>query len=229
MSKSVTVISIGGSMLVPASGFDPVFLKKFFALIRTAAAQGQRFVLIIGGGATARAYQQAAKAAAPMTQVDLDWIGIHTTRFNAQFVRTVLQDIAYPELITVSKKIRSRAPVLVTGGDKPGATSDLPAVKLAQLYGAKEVLNLSNIPCVYTKDPRKHADAQPIKTISWSDFRRTIVGDHYEPGMSAPFDPVASRWAERAGLTVKVLDGRDLAEVKRALLGKPIKGTTIHP
>lgn len=229
MTKSVTVISIGGSILVPASGFDPVFLKKFFALIRTAAKQGQRFILIIGGGSTCRVYQQAARSAAKVTQADLDWIGIHTTRFNAQFVQTLLKDIAHPELITVGKKIRSRAPVLITGGDKPGATSDLPAVKLAKLYGAKEVLNLSNIACVYTKDPRKHADAEPIKRISWKDFRLNIVGSHYEPGMSAPFDPVASQWAERAGLTVKVLDGRDLSEVKRALKGQSIKGTTIHP
>lgn len=229
MSVPFTVISIGGSILVPSTGFDPVFLKGFFAHIRAATKRGQRFILIIGGGATCRAYQQAAREATTVSQEDLDWIGIHTTIFNAQFVRTILKDIAHPELITVGKKIRSRAPVLVTGGDKPGATSDLPAVKLAKLYGAKELLNLSNIACVYTKDPRKYADAQPIKTISWKEFRRDIVGNNYEPGMSAPFDPVASRWAEREGLTVKVLDGRDLDDVKRALQGRPIKGTTIHP
>lgn len=216
-------------MLVPTTGFDPVFLKKFFALIRNAAKQGQRFILIIGGGATARTYQQAGSAAATLTQEDRDWIGIHTTILNAQFVRTVLKDIAHPTLITVGKKVSSRALVLVAGGDKPGATSDLPAVRLAKMYGAREVLNLSNIACVYTKDPRKHSDAEPIKTITWSKFRRDIVGSKYEPGMSAPFDPVASRFAEREGLTVKVLDGRDLIEVKRALQGKPIKGTTIHP
>lgn len=229
MTKSVTVISIGGSILVPVSGFDPAFLKKFFALIRNAAKQGQRFVLIIGGGATARTYQHAAAATTKLNSSDSDWIGIHSTILNAQWVRIMLKDIAYPELISVGKKVNSRARVFVTGGDKPGATSDLPAVKLAKLYGAKEVLNLSNIACVYTKDPRKHADAQPIKKIAWPEFRREIVGAKYEPGMSAPFDPVASRWAEQQGLTVKVLDGRDLAEVKRALQGKPIKGTTIHP
>lgn len=229
MAKPVTVISIGGSILVPATGFDPVFLKKFFAQIRQAVKHGQRFILIIGGGSTARVYQQAAITAANVSAVDRDWIGIHATILNAHFVRFLLKDIAHSELITVGKKVRSRAPVLVTGGDKPGATSDLPAVRLAKMYGATEVLNLSNIACVYTKDPRKHADAKPIKAISWREFRRDIVGEKYEPGMSAPFDPVASRWAEQHGLTVKILDGRDLADVKRALAGKPIKGTTIHP
>lgn len=229
MTKSVTVISIGGSILVPASGFDPAFLKKFFTLICNAAKHGQRFILIIGGGATARMYQQAASVTTKISVVDRDWIGIYSTILNAQWVRLMLKDIAYPELISVSKKVNTRARVLVTGGDKPGATSDLPAVKLAKLYGAKEVLNLSNIACVYTKDPRQNADARPVKNITWREFRRTIVGSKYEPGMSAPFDPVASRWAEQQGLTVKVLDGRDLAEVKRALAGQAIKGTTIHP
>lgn len=229
MAKSVTVISIGGSILVPSTGFDPVFLKHFFAQIRQAVKRGQRFILIIGGGATARTYQQAGSATTKLSPVDRDWIGIHATILNAHLVRFLLKDIAHPELVAVGKKVRSRAAVLVAGGDKPGATSDLPAVKLAKLYGAKELLNLSNIACVFTKDPRKYADAQPIKTINWTDFRRDIVGSTYEPGMSAPFDPVASRWAQQQGLTVKVLDGRDLDEVKKALQGKPIRGTTIHP
>lgn len=128
MAKSVTVISIGGSILVPASGFDPAFLKKFFALIRNAAKQGQRFVLIIGGGATARVYQQAARATTILTPQDSDWIGIHSTILNAQWVRIKLKDIAYQELITVDTKVNSRARVFVTGAVTRGATSALPAV-----------------------------------------------------------------------------------------------------
>jgi uridylate kinase len=56
-----TIISVGGSIVIPKTGFDPAFLKEFRALILKEVKKGRRFILTIGGGATCRQYQAALK------------------------------------------------------------------------------------------------------------------------------------------------------------------------
>ncbi|MCF0262712.1 MAG: UMP kinase, partial [Sphaerochaetaceae bacterium] len=85
---------------------------------------------------------------------------------------------------------------------------------------------LSNIAKVYTDDPRKNPEAKPIDTISWEDFRK-MVGDEWVPGKNAPFDPIASRLAQEAKLTVICADGRDTDNTIAILTNKPFNGTVI--
>ncbi|MEK7083682.1 MAG: UMP kinase [Patescibacteria group bacterium] len=222
------ILSVGGSIIIPKTGFDIPFLKKFRALILRRVLAGERFILVIGGGGTCRAYQDAAKAVVPMTNTDLDWVGIYTTQFNAHFVRYLFKGYAHTELIgDPEKKIKTNKPILVGAGYAPGASTDHDAVLIAKTYGAKQLLNLSNIEYVYDKDPNKFSDAQKIESIDWKTFRKEIVGNVWTAGKNVPFDPVASREAERLGLTVSILNGTNLPEVQKALAGKKFKGTVI--
>ena len=165
-----------------------------------------------------------------MNQIDLDWIGIHTTVLNAQFVRQVFAEHAYRDVITnPTKKVRTNKPIIVAAGWKPGCSTDYDAVLLAKTYGAKQVINLSNIDYAYNKDPRKYPDAQKIETIDWITFRNQVVGHTWKAGNSAPFDPVASREAQKLGLTVAILNGTDLSNVSNALIGKRFRGTIVGP
>lgn len=224
------ILSVGGSIIIPHDGFDIEFLKSFKKVILKHIAKGERFILTIGGGGTCRQYQHAASEVTKLTHEDLDWIGIHSTIFNAQFVKYLFKDIAYKDVITnPNKKVTTSKPVIIAAGWKPGCSTDHDAVLLAKTYGVKDLLNLSNIEYVYTKDPRTNPDAEKIEAISWKDFRRTIVGDSWTPGKSAPFDPIASKKAEALGLTVSILNGKNLAEVDRALRGATFQGTIITP
>ncbi len=224
------IISVGGSIIIPKSGFDLAFLKKFRTLIVNRVKRGERFILVVGGGSICREYQTAAKVLQSMTNEDLDWLGIYSTIYNAQFVRFLFKDYAYKEVVTdPTKKITTKAPVIVAGGWKPGWSTDNVAVLLAKTYGAGEVINLSNIEYVYDKDPKQYPEAKPIELIDWSEFRESIVGSIWTPGHSAPFDPIASRAAERQKLKVSILLGTDLTEVGKALGGKRFKGTVIEP
>lgn len=226
--SQVKILSVGGSIIIPKTGFDIPFLKKFRAMILERVKKGDRFVLVIGGGATCRQYQDAAKQVVKMSDEELDWLGIHTTIFNANFVRFLFKDIAYETVITdPHKKVSTRRPVILAAGHKPGASTDIDAVFMAKTYGATELLNLSNIEYVYTKDPNKFKDAEKIERIDWARFRKEVVGNKWTPGFNAPFDPIASKQAQKLGLKVSILQGTNLAEVKKALTGKKFKGTTI--
>lgn len=227
MRKAPIIISLGGSLIVPKTGIDAAFLRRFKAFITKRVSKGERFVLICGGGSTARAYQKAAKAVGQISREDVDWIGIHSTRLNAHLLRTVFQRLAH---MTVIKNPlappRFREPVLIAAGWKPGWSTDYCATLLASSLGARIVLNLSDIDHVYSADPRKDPQARPLEYIGWKAFRR-MVGNRWDPGANVPFDPVAAKMAERLGLEVKMIEGHALVQVAKALDGKPFKGTTI--
>lgn len=225
------IISVGGSLIVPKEGINTVFLNKLNSFIRTQLSKHphRQFFLEIGGGATARQYRDAGQEVVghELTRDDLDWLGIHATRLNAQLIRTIFQDLAHPYIIKKYEIIRKvTEPVVIAAGWKPGWSTDYCAMLLGEDYGVKTILNLSNIKQVYTDDPRKNPDATPIEKISWEDFRK-IVGDEWIPGLNAPFDPIAAKKAQETGATVVVMSGDDFDNIENYFEGKPFVGTTI--
>jgi uridylate kinase len=143
-------------------------------------------------------------------------------------MRTIFRDIAHPVMYHDPTRVprRFRERVLVAAGWKPGWSTDYVAVRIAKRLGAGVVLNLSNVDYLYTSDPRKDAHATPIRDIGWKEFRG-MVGDTWDPGMNAPFDPIASRLAHNAGIRAVLLNGTNLDNLSSFLDGKPFVGTTI--
>ena len=144
------IISVGGSIIIPKTGFDINFLKKFRALILSRVKKGEKFILVIGGGATCRNYQHALKSVIKASNTELDWLGIYATWFNAEFVRLLFGKYAHFEVIKnpIDRKILKQVQddkIIVTGGWQPGCSTYKDAVLLAQNFGAKELINLSNI------------------------------------------------------------------------------------
>ncbi len=230
MASTYTILSVGGSILVPKTGFDIPFLRQFRRLLLEEVKKGSRFILVIGGGSTCRIYQDAVRSVSRVTNEDVDWMGIHTTVLNAKLCQAILGDVVHKDILTnPTKKVHTSKPIIIAAGWKPGRSTDYVAVALAKTYKASHVANLSNIPYVYTKDPRVHPDAEHIEDISWSLFRKRIVGYRWAPGKSAPFDPVASEEAERLGLTVSIIQGTNIPEVRKMLRGSSFVGTNIHP
>ncbi len=228
MNRDTLILSLGGSLIAPKEGINTPFLKEFRKLVRKHVKDGKRFVLICGGGKTAREYQAVAKELGELTRDALDWIGIHATRLNAHLVRTIFGKEAHGRVVTDPKGARGwKTPVLVAAGWKPGASTDWDAVLLARALGAKMLVNLSNVDYVYDKDPRTHKDAVPICEMRWKALRK-LVGNRWDPGAHVPFDPVASRNAEKLGLTVVIANGQNLKNLDDMISGRTFTGTVIH-
>ncbi len=225
------IISVGGSLIFPNGGIDTNFLKQLNVFVREKVKKGQRFFLVAGGGTMARFYRDAGKSViGNMTNEDLDWLAIHVTRTNAHLLRTIFQDIAHPRIIeNYDKRLRKwKEPVVVGAGWKPGWSTDYDAVLLARDYGAKVIINLSNIYWVYDKDPKKYKDAEPIKKITWDELQK-LVGNRWTPGLNTPFDPIATKLAKQLGLTVIVTNGGDFQNLEHIFEGEPFKGTVVMP
>lgn len=224
------VMSVGGSLIVP-DHIDTLFLGELKNLIeRQVTLTGKRFIIIAGGGKTARRYQDAAGAVTELDPEDLDWMGIHATRLNGHLLRTIFRDIAYPVMITNPDEIRDIPPnthLIIAAGYRPGASTDLRAVQIAAGCGAKRLINLSNIDYVYTADPRKDSHAEKIENITWHDFMR-LIPTEWNPGLSSPFDPVAARAAQTYNIEVSIINGNKITELEKYLEGAVFVGTRIH-
>ena len=219
-------MSVGGSLIVPDQ-IDADFLIRFKALILEKVQRGFTFSIIAGGGKTARRYQDAANAVTPLSQFDLDWLGIHSTRLNAQLLRNIFVGYAHPQVIkNPTIDVEADEPIIIAAGWQPGCSTDYDAVLIAKNLGATRLVNLSNIDYVYTADPKKDPNAKKIERISWAEFRE-IIPKEWDPGLSSPFDPVAAREAETIGLEVAIINGAKLEEFSHYLDSKPFVGTVI--
>lgn len=221
-------MSVGGSLIVPDQ-IDSDFLKSLKTFIDTQTALGRHFIIIAGGGRTARHYQDAAAQVTELKNEDLDWMGIHATRLNGHLLRTIFRDTAYPQVITNPDEILDipkQQKVVVAAGYRPGCSTDLRAIQIAQRVGAKKVINLSNIDYVYTADPRTDETATKIETISWTDFRALIPKD-WDPGLSAPFDPMAAKEADETNIEVAIINGDKPEALTNYLDGNAFIGTLI--
>ncbi len=225
-SEEVIVLSVGGSLICPEE-IDTMFLSTFKDLILKGVRAGKRFVIITGGGKVCRKYQDAAKLGGSTSVADADWIGIDATRINARLVKSILAPHAEDHIIqSPLEKFKFTKPVIVGGGWKPGFSSDFDAVLLAKRFKAKKMVNLSNIDYVYTSDPRVNAAAEKIENIKWKEFRK-LLPKKWTPGLSSPFDPIASKEAEKLKLQVAVINGKKLHELDKFISGESFIGTLI--
>ena len=228
--NKIIVISLGGSLIVPGE-IDWKFVKKFKEIIEKRIKKGYKFIIITGGGKLARRYQEASSKITKLTANDRDWIGIHATRMNGHFIRTIFRNYAHPRINKNPNDLKDffnfQESILVAAGWRPGFSTDYDAVVLGKSFGSRTVINLSNIDYVYDKDPNKFNGAKKIKEISWADFRK-IVGDKWDPGLNAPFDPIASKLAQEAKMEVIIMNGRKLGNLENYFAGKKFRGTVIR-
>ena len=229
LMQETIIISVGGSLIVPDQ-IDTTFLSALKHLVTTEIVRGKQFVIITGGGKTARRYQDAARNVSDLAVDDIDWIGIHATRLNGHLLRTIFRDVAYRTMITNPDDVLDiprETPLIIASGYRPGSSTDLRAVQIAERRGAQKLVNLSNIDYVYTADPKKDPAAEKIEHISWTEFRK-LIPPEWDPGLSSPFDPVAAREAERLGIEVAILNGTKIEELENYLEEKPFIGTIIR-
>lgn len=229
--QEVIIMSVGGSLIIPDGGIDINFLRKLNLFIRNEVKKGKRFFLVAGGGNIMRHYRDAAQAVInDISNDDLDWLAIHNTRVNGHLLRTIFHDLAHPRIIeNYDHKLKNWIePVVIGAGWKPGWSTDYDAVILARDYKVKLIINLSNIDCVYDRDPNKYKNVKILQEITWTEMEK-IVGNKWIPGLNMPFDPIATRLAKKLRLTVVIANGKKFANLNKIINGESFQGTVIKP
>jgi uridylate kinase len=226
MQKKPIIISVGGSLLVQDT-INTDFISSLKLILEEQIKKGERFILVTGGGKPARTYQAGIRHFFPESQIDADWIGIRVTILNAQLLKLILKAHVYGELVTdPNVKYDWNTPILLGAGYEPGHSTDYDAVCLANTYGVKKIINLSNTDYVYDCDPRTNPHAKKIEKMTWKEFMN-VIPKEWSPGLNSPFDPTAARLASDSGMEVAMINGEYLDRLNDCIEGRHFLGTKI--
>ena len=227
------IVALGGSLLYGDHDVK-TWLGQLRQTIVHLEGNGRKIGLVVGGGKPAREGIQLAEHLMS-DRYKLDEIGIAATRLNATVLQTMLAEIGcnvsdvVPTTTNDAAELFERFNIVVMGGTKPGHTTDAVSVAFARDAGAAHVIIATNVSHVYSADPRKNDDAEPIETLTLTELQQITGKEALGPGESAAVDPIAVNWAIDCGLRIGVLDGRDIRRIEDALEGRPFEGTLVQP
>ncbi len=118
-------------------------------LVKHYARQGNRFVVVVGGGQTARSYITAAEALGANNGIK-DYFGILVSRLNARLFIEALNDpeLAHadpPESLQELRRSLQLKPIVTIGGLQPGQSTTAVSALCAEYVNAKRVVFCTDV------------------------------------------------------------------------------------
>lgn len=229
MKKKVIIISLGGSLIIPKD-IDSKFLRKFKKVILNNAKK-YKFVIICGGGNTARKYIKGLeKEKIKNKKFFQGLLGISTTRLNARFMTYFFGKDANKGMPHDMKEVKNllRTNSIVFCGALRYAkneTSDSTSAKLANYFNT-DFINITNIKGLYDKNPLEYKNAKFIQNISWKKFDKMANKIKFKPGQHFVLDQTASKIIMKNRITTYII-GKDIKQINNILKNKKFKGTII--
>jgi uridylate kinase len=220
------VIRVGGSVV--ASPFNPKLINDYVELLLNLKQQGHAVAAIIGGGSLSRELIKTARAIG-LSEPAQDEVAISVSRVTAQLFVLRLGThgtLTVPTTIEDAAKSFKKGKIVVMGGLKPGMTTDSVAAMLAEHVNADLLVKASNVDGVYTKDPKKHKDAEKLERLSFNDLRGLFEKEKHEAGIHQVIDPEAVRILQKNKIKTIVVDGFKPENVLLAVKGEKV-GTLI--
>ena len=219
------VISLGGSRIVPDE-VDSKFLEEFKELIFSHPSH--KFVVVTGGGTTARRYMSALKKLGKSNKVQSKE-GIAITRFHASYMSHLFGKKANEKIPKSMKKVKSmlsKNQIVFCGGliYKDKNTSDATAAKLAA-YLDCPFINLTNVKGLYTSNPAKNKKAKFIPKITWKKFDGIAKKIKFKAGQHFVLDQSAAKIIMKTKTPTYIVGS--LASIDKILKGKKVFGGTL--
>ncbi len=222
----LVVIRIGGSVI--ATPPDPELIGQYANLLKKLSAEGHRIVVVVGGGALAREFISVATRLGLGKEAQ-DWVAIHISRLYALILKLKLGQHPTERMpISVSEAVEAieRSALVVMGGLLPGMTTDAVAASIAHMTGAQLLVKATDQEGIYDKDPRRHADAQKLESVSFVGLKKLLGRVRHEAGMHQILDPVAVSILQKTKTRVVVTNGFNPRNIVGAIKGERV-GTVI--
>jgi len=227
-SKKVVVISLGGSLIIR----DKINLKilEHFRKVLLKNTRKYKFVVVCGGGRTARTYIKGLEGLEKNKQYLQGLIGIATTRLNARFMTYFFGKEAYwgiPEDMKQIKDLLRVNDIVFSGALRYAEheTSDGTSAKLARFFNT-DFINLTNVPGLHDKDPTKFKNARFISEISHKEFYKMATKIHFKPGQHFILDQTAAYTIKKYKIQTFIL-GSDMNQLDNLLNKKHFVGSVI--
>jgi len=220
------VIRVGGSVV--ASPLNPELMSEYVRLLERLKAQGHVVAAVVGGGSLSRDLIEAARAMG-LSEAAQDEVAISVSRLMAQLLALRLGKLGaltVPTTVEDAAESLEKGRVVVMGGLKPGMTTDAVAALLAERVGADLLVKATNVDGIFTRDPKKHADAKKIDCLGFDDLFGFFEKERHEAGIHQVLDPEAVRILRKRRIKTVVVNGFKPQNVLLAVKGKKV-GTLI--
>lgn len=226
--KKVVVLSLGGSLIAPEE-IDIKFLNNF-KIILEKKSKDYKFVVVTGGGSIARKYISALRRAGKKEYLQ-SMAGIAVTRLNARFLTYLFGKDASEGIPHDMKHIETllkKNDIVFCGALRyhEKETSDSNAAKIAAFLGT-DFINLTNVPGLFDKDPKKHKNAKLIHEISAKSLSIMANKMKFQPGQHFVIDQHAMKIILDNKIKLYIL-GNDLKQFENLLEGKKFIGTSVN-
>jgi uridylate kinase len=227
MARNIWVISLGGSRIISEGEIDVGFIQKFKKIIF--ANKQDKFIVVTGGGSTARKYIKALKKLDKSTEAQSKE-GIAITRMHASFLSGILgkkSNLILPKTYKKIGNLLNKNKVVVCGAlqYKKKNTSDGTAAGIAAHFKT-HFINITNISGLYTSDPTKNKSAKFIKNISWKNFHKKASKIKYSAGQHFVLDQSASKIILKKKIPTYIIS--NLNDLPKIFKGKSFSGTLIQ-
>ncbi len=225
--ENLWVISLGGSRIAPSKGkIDHKFIREFKQIIQT--HQDKKFVVVTGGGSTARKYISALQDLGKSTKKQ-SLAGIAITRFHASFLTKIFGGIANDEVPRNTRKVKNllKGNQIVFCGAlryKDKNTSDGTAADLAAKLKAP-FINITNVRGIYTDNPLTNKHAKFIKKATWKKFNEMALKIKYKAGQHFVLDQSASKIILKHKIPTYIVGS--LSDIKNIIEGKAYMGSLV--
>lgn len=228
--KKVIVISLGGSLIIPGK-IDVRFLEDFRRIILR-NKDNYKFVIVCGGGSTARNYIEGLENQKIRNlEYFQNLLGISVTRINARFMSYFFEKDANQGIPHEIKEVRNlllKHDIVFCGALRyeKKQTSDSTAAKLAKAFNS-DFINMTNINGLYDKNPKTHRSAKFIPEISHKDFLKKANEIKFKPGQHFVLDQSAAKIINKYKIKTIIIGG-DVRNLHNLLNGKHFIGTVIN-
>jgi uridylate kinase len=230
MKNKKWVISLGGSRITPECDLvDSEFIKKFHNIV--SKHPSKKFVVVTGGGTTARKYIKGMKHLNKKTRIQ-NQAGIAVTRFHASYLSRIFGKKANsPEETPKSMKkvtnLLNKNQVVFCGGLRyqSNNTSDGTSAQLAAHLKCP-FINITNIKGLYTANPKTNKNAKYISKITWKKFNDIAKRIKFKAGQHFVLDQTASKIIMKKKIPTYIIGS--LAQLDNILSGKKFVGTIIE-
>jgi len=227
--KRVIVISLGGSLIVPKK-LNLDFLEKFKEIILKNKSK-YKFVIVCGGGFTARVYINGLENQnLKNKEYFQNFLGISITRTNARFMSYFFGKDANQGIPHEMKEVKSlllKHDIVFCGALRyeKKQTSDSTAAKLAKFFES-DFINMTNINGLYDKNPKTHRSAKFIPEISYKNFLKKANELKFKPGQHFVLDQSAAKIIKKYKIKTFII-GDNTSNLDNLLNKKHFVGTII--
>lgn len=221
-------LSVGGSALSKEDGWNTEFAEGLVKLLDN--YKDTRFLIGVGGGFINKQIVVGLKPY-KKKQFVLDEIGTVVTKLNATILKSFFNsDDVYPLIPSTLNEVRNAIAVsriVVFGGLIEGVTTDTDTAIALEAAGGDFLINVSNTPYVYDKDPKEPGAKKLEKLTHEQMVELARKYDKREARTNFIFDMVASALAMRDSIRVAFADA-NVANIRLALDRKKHPGSLIE-